>query len=263
MAKPYPILMTRTPYSVKPYGVDQYQDNLGPSALFGKAGYIFVYQDVRGRWMSEGEFVNMRPHTRPRGEGHRREHRHLRHHRLAAQERAGPQRQGRPVGHLVSGLLHRRRHDRRPPGPEGRSPQAPVTDWFIGDDWHHNGALFLPHMFNFMARFEQPRPEPTKKFDPDLRPRNAGRLRVLPRDRPAQRRRQTLLQGRVGFWDEAMKHGTYDEFWKARNIRAAPQGHQAGRDDRRRLVRRREPVRGPGGLSQPQEELRRDRATGW
>ena len=60
--KTFPILMTRTPYSVKPYGVDQYRNDLGPSPLFGKAGYIFVYQDVRGCWMSEGEFVNMRPH---------------------------------------------------------------------------------------------------------------------------------------------------------------------------------------------------------
>ena len=54
----------RTPYSVGPYGVDQYKTDLGPSPLFGKEGYIFVYQDVRGRWMSEGEFVDMRPAER-------------------------------------------------------------------------------------------------------------------------------------------------------------------------------------------------------
>ena len=59
----YPILLTRTPYSVKPYGADQYRDTPGPSSLFAKAGYIFAFQDVRGRWMSEGEFVNMRPHN--------------------------------------------------------------------------------------------------------------------------------------------------------------------------------------------------------
>ena len=61
-AGPYPFLMDRTPYSVAPYGEDQYPKNLGPSEEFEKAGYIFVYQDVRGRWMSEGEFVEMRPH---------------------------------------------------------------------------------------------------------------------------------------------------------------------------------------------------------
>src|SRR5205807_5569538 len=57
----YPILLTRTPYSVRPYGADQYKADLGPSPLFVKEGYIFAYQDVRGRWLSEGEFVNMRP----------------------------------------------------------------------------------------------------------------------------------------------------------------------------------------------------------
>src|SRR5579871_2789761 len=58
----WPILLTRTPYSASPYGADQYRDTPGPSSLFTKAGYIFAIQDVRGRWMSEGEFVNMRPH---------------------------------------------------------------------------------------------------------------------------------------------------------------------------------------------------------
>ena len=75
----YPIMLSRTPYSVQPYGVDAYKSDLGPSPLFGTEGYIVVYQDVRGRWMSEGEFVNMRPHkpqkTQPHR--HRREHRYV------------------------------------------------------------------------------------------------------------------------------------------------------------------------------------------
>src|SRR6202007_1848412 len=58
----YPILMDRTPYNVAPYGEDQYKKHLGPSDELEKAGYIFVYQDVRGRYMSEGEFIEMRPH---------------------------------------------------------------------------------------------------------------------------------------------------------------------------------------------------------
>src|SRR6478735_2001067 len=52
----YPILLNRTPYSVRPDGVDQYPTDLYPGALFAKAGYIFAFQDVRGRNMSEGEF---------------------------------------------------------------------------------------------------------------------------------------------------------------------------------------------------------------
>src|SRR5215471_18410209 len=57
----YPILLNRTPYSCGPYGPNAYKDTIGPSALFAKEGYIVVYQDVRGAWMSEGDYVNMRP----------------------------------------------------------------------------------------------------------------------------------------------------------------------------------------------------------
>ena len=63
LGKTYPLLLNRTPYSVRPYGEDMYRDNLGPSEHFSKAGYIFVYQDVRGRFMSEGEFEHIRPHN--------------------------------------------------------------------------------------------------------------------------------------------------------------------------------------------------------
>ncbi|MBX5494817.1 MAG: X-Pro dipeptidyl-peptidase, partial [Bryobacteraceae bacterium] len=62
-SKPYPILLTRTPYSLAPYGVDQYRSSLGPSERFARKGYIFAYQDVRGRMMSEGEFVHVRPYV--------------------------------------------------------------------------------------------------------------------------------------------------------------------------------------------------------
>src|SRR5215510_5931789 len=58
----YPILMTRTPYSAGPYGTDAYRSSLGPSIAFMQEGYIFVYQDVRETFMSEGEFEDVRPH---------------------------------------------------------------------------------------------------------------------------------------------------------------------------------------------------------
>ena len=103
----YPILLTRTPYSVRPYGVDKYHDDLGPSPLFGKAGYIFVYQDVRGRWMSEGEFVNMRPHIADKKPTDIDESTDT-YDTIdwLVKNVAEQQRQGRPVGHLVPRLLH-------------------------------------------------------------------------------------------------------------------------------------------------------------
>ena len=62
--KKYPILMTRTPYNVGPYGSNAYKKSLGQNMLLAKDGFIFVYEDVRGRWMSEGNFVDVRPRYR-------------------------------------------------------------------------------------------------------------------------------------------------------------------------------------------------------
>ena len=86
-------MLCRTPYSSQPYGDDKYRSDLGPSSLFGKDGYIVVYQDVRGRWMSEGEFVNMRPYlpkkTSPKDIDESSDT--FRHDRMAGQERARQQ----------------------------------------------------------------------------------------------------------------------------------------------------------------------------
>ena len=60
-SRSYPIMLTRTPYSVGPYGADAYPRSIGPSPKFADDGYIIVYQDVRGRYMSEGDFVHMTP----------------------------------------------------------------------------------------------------------------------------------------------------------------------------------------------------------
>ena len=75
-SRSYPFLMTRTPYSVAPYGVDQFRTRLGPSEAFDRAGYIFVFQDVRGRYLSEGDFVEMRPHIDTPKKQHRRRRKH-------------------------------------------------------------------------------------------------------------------------------------------------------------------------------------------
>lgn len=218
----YPMLLHRTPYSVRPYGADQYPENLGPSPLFAKDGYIFVYQDVRGRWMSEGDFDHMRPH-RPQ--------------KTAADEidestdtydtiewllkrvrghngRVGISGISYPGFYTVAGIIDSH------PAIKAASPQAPVTDWFAGDDWHHNGAFFLAHMFNWMARNGHFRPEPTKKS-----PRDTFDYGT-PDGYEFYRRIKTLaeiddqyLKGDVPFWKETMRHETYDDFWKSRNIR--------------------------------------------
>jgi hypothetical protein len=100
------------------------------------------------------------------------------------------------------------------------SPQAPVTDWFIGDDWHHNGALFLPHVFNFMPRFGKPRPEPTTKY-PYL-PFEYGTpdgYKFYLDMGPLKNADAKHFKGSIAFWNEVMKHPNYDAWWQAKNIR--------------------------------------------
>jgi putative CocE/NonD family hydrolase len=218
----YPILMKRTPYSARPYGADQYPENLGPSPLFAKEGYIFVYQDVRGRWMSEGEFVHMRPHLSKKTKITEIDEstdtwdtvewliKRVRGHN----GRVGIAGISYPGFYTAAGIIDSH------PAIKAASPQAPVNDWFIGDDWHHNGAFFLAHMFNWMSRNGRKRPEPTKKF-----PRATFDYGT-PDGYEFYRRIRTLseidkkyLKGDVPFWLETIRHGTYDEFWKSRNIR--------------------------------------------
>ncbi len=140
----YPILLKRTPYSVRPYGADQYPDKLGPSALFGKAGYIFVYQDVRGRWMSEGEFVHMRPHQTKKTDKNTIDESTdtwdtvdwLVKNVKGNNGKVGIAGISYPGFYTAAGIIDSH------PAIKAASPQAPVNDWFVGDDWHHNGAFF-------------------------------------------------------------------------------------------------------------------------
>ena len=105
------------------------------------------------------------------------------------------------------------------PALKAASPQAPIMDWFVGDDCHHNGALFLPHCFNFMANFGQPRPEPTARGRRDFDHDTPDGYDFFLRLGPLSNADENYFKGDVPFWNEVMAHGTYDEFWQARNLR--------------------------------------------
>jgi putative CocE/NonD family hydrolase len=221
-AQTWPIMFDRTPYSVSPYGEDNYKTAIGPSELMAKDKYIFVYQDVRGRMMSEGEFVDMRPQ--------RNEYRGPRdidestdtYDSIEWLVKNIPNNNGRvgmwgisyPGFYTAAGVINAH------PALKAASPQAPISDWFVGDDFHHNGALYLPHAYAFFSVFGLPRPEPTSKTappDPNRLPPDG--YRFYQELGPLANANEKHLKNQVAFWNDLMKHGSYDEFWQARNLR--------------------------------------------
>ena len=219
-SKTYPIMLLRTPYGVKPYGVDQYRADLGPSAQFGKSGYIFAYQDVRGRHQSEGEWVNMRPQLGEQKKPTEIDESTdtwdtidwLVRHVSSNNGKVGLSGISYPGFYTNAGMVNAH------PALVACSPQAPIVDWFIGDDWHHNGAIQLSHMLGFIDTVGYPWNDPTKKIDsPEVDSPDSYdfllRLGTLPNI--AIRYKKTDLP----YWKELMTHGTYDEYWKARNFR--------------------------------------------
>ncbi|MBV8820572.1 MAG: CocE/NonD family hydrolase, partial [Acidobacteriaceae bacterium] len=101
------------------------------------------------------------------------------------------------------------------------SPQAPVTDWFVGDDFHHNGTLYLPHAYNFFNFFGRPRPEPVRPEEvaQPLMPNRTDAYKFFLDAGPLANINEKYYKNDVAFWNDLMKHPNYDEFWKSRDIR--------------------------------------------
>ena len=219
----YPIMLTRTPYNVAPYGVDQYKSELGPNAAFGGDGYIFAYQDVRGRYMSEGTFANMKPEKEgPSGVDESSDTydtiewllRHVEGHN----GKVGMSGISYPGFYTAAGLIDAH------PALKAASPQAPVMDWFIGDDWHHNGAFLVTHCFNFLSVFGHPRPHPVKESTGRFDHGTPDGYDFFLKLGPLANADLKYFKGDVQFWNDVMDHGTYDAFWKAHNLRPRLKG---------------------------------------
>jgi hypothetical protein len=216
----YPILLTRTPYSVAPYGGDAYRDEVGPSPAAAKEGFIFAYQDVRGRFMSEGEFVDVRPHRPGKGPRETDESSDawdtidwLVKNVKGNNGRVGVWGISYPGFYAAMAAIDAH------PALVAVSPQAPIADWFVGDDFHHNGAFFLPHAFNFYSSFGRPRPGPTTKGPPRFDHGTADGYEFFLKAGPVGALDARYLKGEVAFWKDIVAHETYDAFWKERNTR--------------------------------------------
>ena len=219
-AGPYPFLMDRTPYSVGPYGEDQYPAHLGPSEQFEKGGYIFVYQDVRGRWMSEGEFVEMRPHIDEKKSPNDVDDssdtydtiEFLLKHVENNNGKVGIWGISYPGFYTSASIIDSH------PALVAASPQAPMTDLFKGDDAYHGGAFMLSANFGFYVFFhpqkEPQMPHQTVGFDfgtPDSYRfyLDAGSLANM---------EAKYLKNTNWLYVDQMKHDTYDSYWEQRDL---------------------------------------------
>jgi len=223
-AQKYPIMFDRTPYSVGPYGPGNYKTSLGPDDLFPREGYIFVYGDVRGRYMSEGEYEDVRPYI-PNKKGNQIDETTDTYDTVDWLIKNVPNNNGRVGVYGISypGFYTSMAGIDGHPAIKAISPQAPVSDWFHGDDNHHNGALFLAQNFSFFTGFGQPRPTPissnsyVKPFDYGTQDGYKFYLEMGGMKNAGDIYEQKLGM-RIKFWDEMMQHPNYDRFWKERNI---------------------------------------------
>ncbi len=223
MSITYPIMMDRTPYSVAPYGEDQYKKSLGPSDEFEKAGYIFVYQDVRGRYESEGEFIEMRPHIDNKSSSKDVDDASDMYDSVEYLLKHLPDNNGKvgiwgisyPGFYTSASIIDSH------PAIKAASPQAPMTNLFMGDDAYHGGAFMLAANFGFYANF-LPQKNPISAVDAE---------KVIPFDAGTPDDYEFYLKAgatenlathylKNGNWlfNDQLHHTTYDDYWKARNL---------------------------------------------
>ncbi len=219
-SRAYPFLIDRTPYSVGPYGVDLYRTQLGPSPEFDKAGYIFVFQDVRGRYMSEGTFIEMRPHIDDKKSNKDVDDSTDLYDTIDWLLKNVSNNNGNAGiwGISYPGFFTSASIIDSHPALKAASPQAPMTDLFMGDDAYHGGAFMLAANFGFYSVFKpqqnpQLPPKTSVPFDFGTKDGyefylNAGALSNLGK----------YLEGRSALWDDQVHHDTYDDYWKARNL---------------------------------------------
>jgi putative CocE/NonD family hydrolase len=216
----YPILLNRTPYNVEPYGENNYKSNLGPSALFAKEGYIFVYQDVRGCFMSEGTFVEMRPYIQNKKSLSDIDESTDTYDTIDWLIKNVPHNNGRAGMYGISypGFYAAMGAIDAHPALKAVSPQAPIADWFIDDDFHRHGAFWLPHAFWFYDEFGISRPIQRNEWpQPVFSTKDPDGYNFFLTMGSFRNSTDKYFKHQIPFWDSIMAHPDYDAFWQARN----------------------------------------------
>jgi uncharacterized protein len=216
----YPFMIDRTPYSVAPYGEDQYKKNLGPSDEFEKAGYIFVYQDVRGRYLSEGTFVEMRPHIDDKKSPQDVDDSSDMYDTLEFLLKRVPNNNGKAGiwGISYPGFYTSASIIDSHPALKAASPQAPMTNLFKGDDAYHGGAFMLDANFGFYTFFK-PFDEPSlPKHEVPFEMGTPNAYDFYLQAGPTASLDKKYLKGSNPLFNDQLYHTTYDDYWKARDL---------------------------------------------
>lgn len=218
-SQPWPILLTRTPYALKPYGVDNYNDPSGSFETLAKDKFILVTQDVRGRYASEGTYVHVRPYNPNKGPKDADESSDA-WDTIDWLVKNVPDNNGKvgmfgisyPGFYTSMGMIDSH------PALKAASPQAPISDWFMGDDLHHNGAFFLSQNFGFFYWFEEKSDDPLRDAGKHFVFNDPDGYDFYLRMGPLANS-DALFQHAIPAWTEFLAHPNYDSFWQARNIR--------------------------------------------
>ncbi len=213
----YPILLLRTPYSCSPYGEDKYKDHIGPSRYLEKEKYIFVWEDVRGKFMSEGKYINMRPWERgAKGKIDETTDTYDTIDWLIKNVKGNNGKVGMwgisyPGFYSAMGAMSNH------PALKAVSPQAPISDWFIDDDMHHHGALSLAMTFDFFSVFGIPHDSLTTHWTPRAIKNTPDQYNFFLKLGALANINKKYFHHGIPFWDSVAAHGTYDYFWKKKS----------------------------------------------
>ena len=227
----HPVLMTRTPYSCEPYGENNFEYFwYSYQKEYFKEGYIIVKQDVRGRWMSEGAFENVRPFN-PNKKNKEIDEASDTYDAIDWLVKNIPNNNGNVgvFGISYPGFYSTMAAASNHPALKAVSPQAPVTNWFIGDDFHHNGAFFQMDAFGFYSAlgfaFGVPHPKPVSVAATSVGfPVHDNYKFFL--ETGSVKNLTKYTGDTIAFWNDVMAHPNYDAFWKARDARNATKNLQ-------------------------------------
>ena len=217
----HPILLNRTPYSCSPYGEDKLNPRLYSSYWYNylQEGYIIAIQDVRGKYMSEGNFEDVRPFN-PNKKGKEIDEASDTYDAIdwMINNLPGNNKRVGVFGISYPGFYSTMAALSGHPALKAVSPQAPVTDWFQGDDFHHNGAFMLMDGFSFYSGFGKPRPKPTTAGSPGYKIPSQDNYDFYLKT-GAIKNFTKIMGDSIAFWNDLMNHPNYDEWWKARDPR--------------------------------------------